>query len=310
MGRSIISILLVLTLCQFALASETVVQDFGQQHLFFPETQVALKFSCDDKTQVNWSLESADRKLTSGTAKIRAGVGTVEFKTPPLKDGVMLKLKLTVDGRTEPLILVSPNVFSSQDKWLESLNIVLIDSEDKLVSGIFESNNIPFKTMVDETTRNSLILITNKEISEEYCHWTMQGNHVVVVAPENGDFILPQMNFAINRTFSVSNLPESLFKNQSFGKDAELNREVLCDIQKTSCNAEKWLLLNTKDDKVVLQTFPVNSSNTGWQYACFQFGENRLIYISTPVFDKWETSPTPQLFLKMIIDELRPNESK
>ena len=85
--RYVYSILLLLPLCQIAYTAEPTCR-FGQQRLFFPETQVALQFNCYDKSQVDWSLESADRKIISGNARVRDGPGTVDFKTPPLKSGV------------------------------------------------------------------------------------------------------------------------------------------------------------------------------------------------------------------------------
>ena len=301
------SILLLLPLCQTVFAAEPV--HFGQQTLFFPETQVAIRFHCDDKPQVNWSLESADRKVMSGAARVRDGGGTVEFQTPPLKAGVTLPLKLAIDGKTEPFILVSPDVFAGQKEWLENLNIILIDGDDEKAATVFESEGIPFKTSMDGVTKGALILVTNKEISSDYCLWTTQGNHVIVVAPEEkGHFVLPQWDCLLETSFLITNQTESLFKNNTVKQGQKLDQVVLRNIHTLSYYAPNWFMLDTTDHQVIFRAVPPGgTSNTGWLFADFQFGENRLLFVTTPLFDHWETSPAARLFLKMLFEELEPH---
>jgi len=320
MKRLIYSILLLLPLCQIAYTAEPTCR-FGQQRLFFPETQVALLFNCYDKPQVDWSLESADRKIMSGIARVRDGIGTVEFKTPPLKSGVTLKLTLTVDGKTEPFILVSPDVFADQQKWLESLNIVLIDDDDGKVASIFESEDIPFKTTVDETTENALILVTNGELSNKWVWNTyLQSHNVIIVAPKTGDCELQLWG---DFEFTITNRVRSLFKNKAKQQDQELAGGVFYDIQ--TYNVPQFVL-GLKDDRRVAVLRTISPSDIPGEWRCLyadhyystairsrlgtRISSGRSLFITTPIFDHWETSPAARLFLKMLFEELETKETE
>ena len=301
--------LLILPLSQPAFAADVPVRDFGVQRLYFPETQVKLSphSLIYHKSQVDWSLESADRKLMSGIGRVRDGVATVELKTPPVRDGVTLKLNLTIEGKTEPFILVSGDVFAGQKKWLESLNLILIDDEDEVASEILKEEEIPFKTVVDKETKNSLILVTNGKISEDYLQWAEQKNHVVVIAPHEGNFVLPQTAFLLNSAFSVANHPKSLFQNKLMKPEEELTPNVFYDIQRSPFVSPYTLLLGVEEDNVVFQTHLIDCSGRGeigWHYADFQSGRYHILFVTTPIFDNWETSPASRLFLKMIFEEL------
>lgn len=294
----------VLCLCQTASAADVLPEDFGRRHFFFPDTRVAVQCRCDVKPQVSWSLESADRKLMAGIAKARDGGATVEFKTPPLRDGVSLELKLRINNRTEPFILVSRAVFADRKKWLERLNIILIDGPERTVTEIFESEGIPFQAHADESTRNSLILVTTGRLSEEHRQWAMQGNHVAVFAPQEAEFELQQTDHSRTESFSMSNRPESLFPGKSAGNDGKFIQNIRHEIAGLWPPAAQRLHIGVADGRAVIQTAPADDSRIGWLYADFQFAENRLLVVCPPLFAHWETSPAARLFLNMIFEEL------
>ena len=289
---------------QYASAQGTSEFAFGRQYLFFPETKAVIRYRCPDKTQLDWSIESADRKLLSGIAKVRDNLALVEFVTPPLKDGVMLELKLVVDGQSQPLFLVSRNVFAEQRDWLGNLNIILIDDDDGIASDILKDAEIPFTTAVEENTTGALILVTRKEFSMSDYSLANRGNYVVVIAPEELEMVVPQSSdFGAKHSFLLTSNLDQIFSH-TLKEDSSVRF-----FGKLSCPANIFFMLRGKDDRVTLQTIGANSSETGWNYAEFRFGQGGcLLFVNVPIFEAWDTLPDSQMFLKLLFEEMKSQQ--
>jgi hypothetical protein len=289
---------------QYASAQGTSEFAFGRQHLFFPGTKVVMRCHCPDKTQVSWSIESADRKLQSGIAKVRDDLALVEFVTPPLKDGVMLELKLVVDGQSQPLFLVSRDVFAEQRDWLGELNIILLDGDDGIASDILKEAEIPFTTTVDASTTGALILITRKEFSMSDYYRASRGNYVVVIAPEKLEMVVPQMSrFGAEHSFLLTSYETQIFTDSLKG---ELPFRIFGN---SSYPTGMFFMLKNKEDRVNLQTIGMNSSGTGWNYAEFRFGQRgRLLFVNASLFENWNALPDSQIFLKLLFDEMKSQQ--
>ena len=289
---------------QCVLAQEISEFPFDRQHLFFSETKVVMHCHCPDKTQVSWSIESADRKLLSGIAKVRDNLALVEFQTPPLKDGVMLELKLVVDGKSQPLFLVSRDVFAEQRDWLGDLNIILLDDDDGIASDLLKDAEIPFTTTVDGNTTEALILVTRKEFSMSD-YYLARGNYVVIIAPKELEMVVPQMsNFGGMHSFLLTSYETQIFTDSLEG---DLPFRIF---DKSSYPTNMFFILGSKDDRAILQTIGMNSSETGWDYAEFRFAKifGRLLFVNVPVFEHWETLPDSQMFLKLLFDEMKSQQ--
>ena len=292
---------------QYAPAQGTSEFAFGRQHLFFPETKVVIRYHCPDKTQLDWSIESADRKLLLGVANVRDNLALVEFQTPSLKEGVMLELKLVVDGQSQPLFLVSRDVFAEQRDWLGDLNIILLDDDGGIASNILKNAEIPFTTAVDETTTGALILITRKEFStNDYFFTAIRGNFVVVFVDELHQFelLIPNITYNGKRNpFLLTSDLSQIFYNTS-------KEKLLTRLFGQSYNpANVFFILGSKDDRVTLKTIDMNPSETGWEYAEFRFTRGgRLLFVNVPVFEAWETLPDSQMFLKLLFDEMKSQQ--
>lgn len=230
---------------QVVLAQKSSDISFGRQHLFFPEANVAVQYHCPGKTQISWSLESSDRKLLSGASKVRDDIALVEFETPPLKDGITLELKLVIDGKSQPLFLVSRNMFANQHDWFGDLNIILLEDKDNDVSDILKDAEIPFTTTVDETTSGALILVTRLEPSYADYDLARQGNFVVIVAPEKPDMAVPQTTGGrdTDHTFLLTNDENMIFTHQ------QSKNRIPCLFP----SIESFFLLGCKENHVALQ---------------------------------------------------------
>jgi len=292
---------------QYASAQGTSEFTFGQKHLFFPETKVAIRYRCPNKTQLDWSIESADRKLLSGIAKVRDDLALVDFVTPSLKDGVTLDLKLVVDGKSQPLFLISRDVFAEQREWLGKLNIILLDDDDGIAADILKGAEIPFTTTVDETTTGALILIARKEFStNDYFFTAIQGNFVIVFVddPHQFELVIPQITYNGKRnSFLLTSNLSQIFSNTS---KEELSARLF---GKSYNPASVFFILGSKDDRVTLETIGMNSSESGWEYAEFRFTRGgRLLFVNAPVFEYWETLPDSRTFLKLLFDEMKSQQ--
>ena len=304
MFRCSLAIGIVLLSTMLAWADEPLLTPFGRQHLFFPEMKVVMHHYSPGKTQVDWSIESADRKLQSGVSKVVDDVAKVEFKTPPLKDGVMLELKLVVDGKSQPMFLVSGDVFADQHDWLGDLNIILSE-EDETASDILKDADIPFTTTIKAITYGALILVPWKEISTtDYYSLASRGNFVVVFAPRKLDILIHQKtNYKMADSFLLTNHLNQIFSN-TWKEDLPFRLFDVLSHPRWEC-----FMLGSKDDLAILETIRIDTPRTGWEYAEFRFTRGgRLLFVNVPVFEVWETLPDSQIFVKLLFDEMKSQQ--
>ncbi len=305
-------------------AAEQIValEPVEQCSTFFAEsnTQLHYRIRSVDRYEgtVRWVLAANHRTIARGeraVATARRNPATVELslRFPPLNDGVILPVQLTVIAShtadapadaeaTQTLWLFPKNPFEQQETWLKQLDLALFDPE-KTTGSLLDDAEVPFRLVRSlgalAEVDHGLVLIgegvswrTQRGLPELLQELAAAGRPVLCLAPREGMMPLPKQGIgpgeAMAMTFRGSEIVARIDKRLDAGFwSAKQPRPI-------------GLALRLDIDRVVAE---VAEESGGWPWLEIDYHapSGRLVVCGFGLASHWDEGPTPRfLFARLL----------
>ena len=273
-----------------------------------------------------WRLSVAGHTVARGETALSKKNGIIPFNIaftlPQLKQGVTadLTLSLSVTGSDSGVKLATTNktissfsadVFANRNKWLKSLNIVLLDPEKATVE-LFDSLNIPYRFIrsadsLAEVTQGVVIVGEGVSLKENKGLWNVltgvaaRGVPVLCLALMEGEMKVAGMG------------PTELPKSSSLiMKRHQIIREIDKRLDINSWCGERMIashsIMFTGERGPVTAVIKEDNTEWLWLEQSFENTNAKLILCQFLLVKHWKQSPVPQYLLLKLLENISPQK--
>lgn len=297
---------------------------------FFGEQEAKLTFNIlaaeAFEGRVQWRLATAGRTLASREEELSLAADEsqaveVRHKLPPVKEGVVFPLELTItvvaaknaEPAAElktPLYLFGSNPFLDRKQWLESLQIQLFDPADTTAKA-FTALEIPHTSLTNLDTlaelKTGVVIVGEGVAWEDYGDLggsllaaASRGVSVICLAPEEAELPLPLAASGDAAPTRISLRRRDVIRE--FDKRLSLvwSGDRAVELRDLSIAA---------DDAI---TGRAAEPGSGWPWVEVQYGkpQARLVWCGFGLVRSWDESPAPRYLLLSLLETLSPDDIK
>ncbi len=274
-------------------ATPSEVQPLEVPATAFAGAELCLRFTCREKLHVAWQASAARRPFASGVVASQEGRAEIRFRTPEIKEGVVLPIQVAAGQSVCKILVFGKNPLAGRQQWAEQLRIVLFDPPGQTAKAC-DSVALPYRRV---TTLGALAAATggtvvvgeglalddHRGLGGVLSLLARQGLPVVLLAPASG------------RLETDGPAPKR-FEFQAGGAQQEIDPRTGADLTRSlgfrTVGRENGPALEVTD----------RLSDYAWADFRYDDTRGRLCCVAWSVLDKWETSPAPRFFLVRLLE--------
>lgn len=259
----------------------------------FADSELALRFACHAPSSVAWQASAARRPFASGVIEPRNDKVEIRFRTPQVKQGVVLPIQVAVGGTLSKIHVFGQDPLAGRRDWATSLHVTLFDPSGKTANAL-DTINLAYRQLTGlgalaSVTRGIVVvgeglsLDDHPGLDETLCRVARQGVPVVLLAPESGNF-------------AITDPAPMRFELRDNSAGQQIDARTIGDLNR-SCAYR----VSSEGDVPLLRTTE-QQSDYAWGDFRFDNRRGRLCCLTWNLLETWETSPAPRFFFVRLLE--------
>lgn len=265
----------------------------GVPETFFSDSELALQFVCRAPSSVAWQASAARRPFASGVVEPRNGKLEIEFRTPQVREGVVLPIQVAVGESLFKIHIFGRDPLADRHSWAESLHLVLFDPPGETAKA-FDTISLPHGQLtglgglsaVNEgivVIGEGLSLADHPGLDDTLCCLARQGVPVILLAPQSG-------------SFRVTDPAPKRLELQDESAGQQIDPRIIGDLRRSRG------LRVSGDGNGPLLRIADQGSSYAWGDFRFDNKRGRLCCLTWDLLATWETSPAPRFFFVRLLE--------
>ncbi len=271
----------------------SAVEPVGVPATAFAGEELCLRFACGEKSQVAWQASAARRPFASGVIVAREGQAEIRFRTPDVKEGVVLPIQVAVKNAVCKILVFGKDPLEGRRQWAEQLQIVLFDPPQKTAKA-FDEIALPYRQVaaigalaaVSEgivVVGEGLVLDEHRGLGGVLCQLARKGVPVILLVPESG-------------RLTISDPAPERFELQGGDVGKKIDSRTVADLTRSH-----GYRIAGEENSPALQITD-RPSDYAWGDFRYDDARGRLCCLGWSLLDQWETSPAPRFFLVHVLE--------
>lgn len=259
----------------------------------FADSELRLRFACQETASVPWQASAARRPFASGVVTAKDGLVEIRLRTPNVKEAVVLPIQVAVGDAVCKVLIFGRDPLNGRRQWAEQLRIVLFDPSGNTAEA-FDAIKLPYRratglgalAAVSEgmvVVGEGLRLADHAGLDRVLCQIAGHGVPVILLAPKSGEL-------------TISDPRPKRFELRDPDVGQQIDSRTVGDLKRSGgyriSGEGKGPVLRVTDE----------SLSYVWGDFRFDLAQGRVCCVAWELLDRWETSPAPRFFFVRLLE--------